>query len=132
MDHGTTVKKYSTKRFLMFYNGTADNIKISKMKLDLDSPIPFVTESNGEITTLASGVFGINLTFDELGEFLYKVELGDSGIEYLKLEVVLSDSTDILKEAINLLSQKIESLDDADNVKLDEILYYLTIINAQV
>lgn len=132
MEHGTTVKKHSTKRFLMFYNGTSEDIKISKMKLDLDSPVPFVEESNGEITTLASGVFGINLTFADAGEFLYKINLGPTAIEYIKVDVVLADSTDLLKESINLLSKKVENLNDADNAKLDEILYYLTLINAQV
>ena len=106
------------------------SIRVSKMKINLSSPMPFV-ECTGELSILSDGLYGVTVTFDELGEYIYKVEFG-TDIEYLKVKVVEMTNTDMIKDILEDINYKIEKYDKDDDQVFDDILRYLKIINARI
>ena len=74
------------------------SIRVSKMKVNLSSPMPFV-ECTGELSILSENLYGVTVTFDEVGEFIYKIEFG-TYIEYIKVKVVEMTNADMIKDIL--------------------------------
>jgi len=130
MEHGREVKIGSSETIIITSTTSLNSIHVSKMKVNLSSPIPFV-ECSGELSTISMGLYGIKLNFNELGEFLYRIDLGEN-VEYIKIKVVEVTDNEIIKDLLQDINLKIEQYNNNDEQVFTDILRYLKIINARM
>jgi len=130
MEIGREVKIDSSETIIIASDKSLQSIRVSKMQLNLSSPVPFI-ECSGELSTISIGLYGINIYFDELGEFLYRIEFDDT-VEYVKVKVVEMTNNDMIKDLLEDINTKIEKYEKDDDEVFSDILKYLKIINARM
>lgn len=130
MELGREVKIGTSETVIITSDGGAQSIKVSKTRLNLSSPMPFV-ECSGELSTISIGLYGVKLSFDIVGEFLYKIEIGDD-VEYIKIKVVEMTNNDMIKDILQDINIKLDRVETEDDAVFTDILRYLKIINARL
>lgn len=120
----------TTEKFVIHTNSGINNVKVERTNISLDSPMPF-EECGGEFTIIDVGTYSLTITFDELGEFLYRVTAPDD-LFLFKFKVVEQTEHEMVMEVLRDISGDLKTMveeDLVDDERLDKILKVVKMIN---
>ncbi len=120
----------STEKIVIHTNSGINSVKVERTKISLDSPMPF-EECGGEFKIIDVGTYSLDITFDELGEFVYRVTAPDD-LFIFKFHVVEQTEHELIIELLKDISGDLKTMvegDLVDDERLDRILKTVKMIN---